>query len=72
MRSSASLALGTFTSLSLISKAGLRVGERAPDFALRDQKGKTVRLSDFSGKNIVVLAFYTKASTLTADITKTV
>jgi len=45
------------------SKAELRVGDRAPDFALPDQKGDTVRLSDFKGKKTVVLAFYIKAST---------
>ena len=45
------------------AKAELRVGDRAPDFALPDQKGDTVRLSDFKGKKTVVLAFYIKAST---------
>jgi len=47
----------------LYSKAELRVGDRAPNFALSDQKGDTVRLSDFRGKKTVVLAFYIKAST---------
>jgi len=47
----------------LYSKAELRVGDRAPNFALPDQKGDTVRLSDFKGKKTVVLAFYIKAST---------
>jgi len=41
----------------------VRVGDRAPDFALSDQKGNAVRLSDFRGKKTVVLAFYIKAST---------
>ena len=45
------------------AKAELKVGDRAPDFALQDQKGNTVRLSDFRGKKAVVLAFYIKAST---------
>jgi len=45
------------------SKAELRVGDRAPDFALPDQKGDTIKLSDFRGKKSVVLAFYIKAST---------
>ena len=45
------------------SKAELKVGGQAPDFALRDQMGNTVRLSDFRGKKSVVLAFYIKAST---------
>ena len=47
----------------LSSKAQLRVGDRAPDFALQDQKGDTIKLSDFLGKKTVVLAFYIKAST---------
>jgi peroxiredoxin Q/BCP len=47
----------------LYSKAELKVGDRAPNFALPDQKGNTVRLSDFAGKKTVVLAFYVKAST---------
>ena len=47
----------------LYSKAELKVGDRAPNFALQDQNGKTVRLSDFSGKKTIVLAFYMRAST---------
>jgi peroxiredoxin Q/BCP len=47
----------------LTSKAQLKLGERAPDFALPDQKGQTIKLSDFLGKKTVVLAFYIKAST---------
>jgi cytochrome oxidase Cu insertion factor (SCO1/SenC/PrrC family) len=47
----------------LYSKAELKVGDRAPDFALPDQKGNTVRLGDFRGRKTVVLAFYIKAST---------
>ncbi len=45
------------------AKADLKVGDRAPDFALPDQKGATIRLSDFKGRKSVVLAFYIKAST---------
>jgi len=40
----------------------LEVGKRAPDFALADEEGRTVRLSDFKGKRVVVF-FYPKAST---------
>ena len=43
--------------------ATLKVGDRAPDFSLPDQSGKTVRLQDFHGKKSVVLAFYLRAST---------
>ena len=41
----------------------LRVGDPAPDFALTDTKGQTVRLSDFRGQKNVVLAFYVLAFT---------
>lgn len=44
-------------------QAPLRLGDKAPDFALPDQTGKAVRLSDFRGKKTVVLAFYIKAFT---------
>lgn len=43
--------------------AGLNVGDRAPDFALPDQDGRVVKLSDFKGKKNVVLAFYVLAFT---------
>lgn len=36
----------------------LKVGDRAPDFALQDETGATVRLADFAGKSAVVLMFY--------------
>ena len=42
---------------------GLAVGDRAPDFALRDQNGKLVTLSDFRGKQSVVVYFYPKDDT---------
>ena len=42
--------------------AKLKVGDRAPTFALADQRGKTRRLSEFKGKR-VVLYFYPKADT---------
>jgi thioredoxin-dependent peroxiredoxin len=38
------------------------VGDQAPDFALKNQDGETVKLSDFAGKT-VVLYFYPKADT---------
>ena len=40
----------------------IEIKTAAPDFALPDQNGNTVRLSDFSGKH-VVLYFYPKAMT---------
>lgn len=40
----------------------LKVGEKAPDFAVLDQDEKPVRLKDLAGKR-VVLWFYPKADT---------
>ena len=40
----------------------LQAGQKAPDFAVKDHQGNTVKLSDFAGKN-VVLWFYPKADT---------
>lgn len=36
----------------------LAVGQTAPDFVLKDQSQKEVKLSDFAGKKNVVLMFY--------------
>lgn len=41
----------------------LEIGTRAPDFAMPDQHGNIVRLSDFRGRNNVVLFFYPKDNT---------
>jgi peroxiredoxin Q/BCP len=40
----------------------MEIGDTAPDFALLDQDGETVRLADLRGRN-VVLYFYPKADT---------
>ena len=40
----------------------LKVGDVAPDFAVKDHNGRTVRLSDFKGRS-TVLWFYPKADT---------
>jgi len=36
----------------------IRIGEKAPDFTLKDQAGTAVSLSSFRGKRNVVLVFY--------------
>jgi peroxiredoxin len=41
----------------------LKVGDVAPDFTLRSTEGKDVRLSDYRGKQNVVLAFFFAAFT---------
>jgi len=40
----------------------LKIGDKAPDFKVKNQNGKIIQLSDFLGKK-VVLFFYPKAST---------
>jgi mycoredoxin-dependent peroxiredoxin len=37
---------------------GLSIGDEAPDFELRDQHGRPVRLSSFRGEKAVVVMFY--------------
>ena len=44
-------------------KTNLKAGDEAPDFTLSDTDNKPVSLSDFRGKNVVVLAFFPAAFT---------
>ena len=44
-------------------KTQLKVGDEAPDFTLPDTDNKPVKLSDFRGKKVVVLAFFVAAFT---------
>jgi peroxiredoxin Q/BCP len=41
----------------------LKVGDQAPDFSLQASDGKIYKLSDFKGKQAVVLAWFPKAFT---------
>jgi peroxiredoxin len=45
------------------TKTHLKVGDMAPDFKLKSTQGGDVTLSDFRGKNVVVLAFFPAAFT---------
>ena len=51
-----------------VSAEPLKVGDKAPDFTLKGTDGKTYKLSDFKGKQPVVVAWYPKA--LTGGCTK--
>ena len=42
----------------------LKVGDKVPEFLANDQDGNTIRLSDYSGKKLVVF-FYPRANTPT-------
>lgn len=57
--------LGLAAAGATVSSAAthLKVGDMAPDFSLPATTGKTERLSNYKGKNNVVLAFYPKAFT---------
>jgi thioredoxin-dependent peroxiredoxin len=46
-----------------ISAADLAVGDQAPEFSLQASDGKTYKLSDFKGKQPVVIAWFPRAFT---------
>ena len=46
-----------------IAKLSLKIGDTAPDFTLLSDGWKTVKLSDFRGKQNVLLAVYVLAFT---------
>ncbi len=45
-----------------MAKPTLKMGDRAPDFRLKTDKGEDLSLSSFAGRR-VVLFFYPKANT---------
>jgi cytochrome oxidase Cu insertion factor (SCO1/SenC/PrrC family) len=47
----------------VVPHTNLKVGDKAPEFALRATDGKTYKLSDFKGQKNVVLAIYVLAFT---------
>jgi peroxiredoxin Q/BCP len=58
-----SLALAAFALAPRSHADDLKVGDKAPDFTLPGSDGKTYKLSDFKGKQAVVLAWFPKAFT---------
>ena len=50
--------LKTFRESKQEDRHGISVGAAAPDFTLKDQNQKDVKLSDFQGKKNVVIVFY--------------
>jgi thioredoxin-dependent peroxiredoxin len=55
--------LGAAVMLASSLSAALEVGDKAPDFTLQASDGNTYSLSDFVGKQPVVLAFFPAAFT---------
>ena len=47
----------------MTAKADPAVGDDAPDFSLQGSDGKTYKVSDFKGKQAMVVAWYPKAFT---------
>lgn len=45
------------------AESTLKVGDKAPDFTLQGSDGKQYKLSDFEGKQAVVVAWYPRAFT---------
>src|SRR5438270_9992662 len=58
----ATLVLG-LASAAAAQTADLKVGDQAPNFKLQATDGKTYQLSDFKGKQAVVLAWFPAAFT---------
>jgi peroxiredoxin Q/BCP len=58
-----SLILLMMSAAPLSAADALKVGDMAPDFALAATDGKTYRLTDFRGKQAVVIAWFPKAYT---------
>lgn len=59
MRRAWALLLTAFLWSGLVAPApALEVGEKAPDFTLPGTPDKPVRLSQYAGKQVVVLHFY--------------
>ncbi len=60
-----SLLAGAALMLAAQSSYALQVGDKAPDFSLPSTKGANIRLSDFAGKQSIVVFFYIGAFTKT-------
>lgn len=58
-----SLLLSLSLALPMASAHALQVGDQAPNFELPGSDGSTYRLSDYKGKQAVVIAWFPKAHT---------
>lgn len=65
LRKLKALLLGTALLLAAQASHALQVGDKAPDFSLPSTSGTPIRLSDFAGKQSVVIFTYFAAFTKT-------
>src|SRR5438552_19150932 len=56
------VALGAFTGVAHADPPFAVMSKPAPDFALTDQDGRSIRLSQFHGKLVLLTVFYTKCT----------
>lgn len=56
-------ALWAVPTADAFSPVVLKVGDQAPPFSLVGSDGRTYRLADYRGKQVVVLAWFAKAFT---------
>jgi peroxiredoxin Q/BCP len=56
-------ALGSAPLAQGVQRRVLKVGDQAPPFSLVGSDGRTYRLADYRGKQVVVLAWFAKAFT---------
>ena len=57
------VAIGLLVACAAARAADLAPGDPAPEFSLPGSDGRTYRLSDIEGKQVVVLAWFPKAFT---------
>jgi thioredoxin-dependent peroxiredoxin len=57
------MATGGVSMFGIATAEELKVGDQAPDFSLQGSDGKTYKLSDYRGKQAVVLAWFPRAFT---------
>lgn len=57
------VAIAALLTVAVLGTADLKPGDPAPPFALPGSDGRTYRLSDYQGKQAVVLAWFAKAFT---------
>jgi hypothetical protein len=61
MKLGALLSIGLVVAMIPLAEGGVAVGERAPEFTLRDANGEVHALADLLGDEILALLFFRSA-----------